>query len=139
MDIHTKRGVTIVRGANFAITKQDIDAAVPAMQEAAFYLDQEMTSQSLAEQGAAKMAEQYQADIIMTLGKLGAVVCDGGKITVVPSKKVHAIETTGAGDSFIGGTAYALIQGMSLTRACEFATCCYHGLPYGCAGLDAHH
>ena len=91
---------------------------------AAFYLGQEMTSQALAEQGAAKMAKRYHADIIMTLGKLGAVVCDGGKVPFVPSKKVHAIETTGAGDSFIGGTAHALIQGMDLTQACEFAACC---------------
>ena len=53
-----------------------------------------------------------------------AVVSDGGSVTFIPSKKVHAVETTGAGDSFIGGAAYALIQGMSLTQACEFATCC---------------
>lgn len=171
---------TIVRGANFAITKEDIDAAESAMQdaaivilqmeipmeinayaisvakkcgckvmlnaapaekvsddfmkncdiivvnevEAAFYLGQEITNQSVAEQGAAALAEKYSADIIMTLGKLGAVVCENRKTSFVPSKKVNAIETTGAGDSFIGATGYALIQGMNLTQACEFATCC---------------
>ena len=70
------------------------------------------------------MARDYGADIIITLGKAGSVVCDGGEVTFIPSKKVHAIESTGAGDSFIGGVGYALLQGMSLTRACEFATCC---------------
>ena len=171
---------TIVRGANFAITKENIDAAEPVMREAAivilqmeipmeinayaiakakecgckvllnaapaekvsdeflrqcdiivvneveaaFYLGQNISDRTVAEQGAAKLAERYQADIIMTLGKMGAVVCDGGRTTFVPSKKVKAIETTGAGDSFIGATGYALIQGMSLTQACEFATCC---------------
>ena len=60
----------------------------------------------------------------MTLGALGAVVSDGGKISFIPSKKVDAIETTGAGDSFIGGVGYSLIQGMDLTSACRFATCC---------------
>lgn len=171
---------TIVRGANFAITKEDIDKAASVMREAAivilqmeipmeinayaiakakecgcrvllnaapaekvpdeflkqcdiivvneveaaFYLGKEITNQDVAEQGAAMLAEKYQADIIMTLGKMGAVVYDGGKVTFVPSKKVNAIETTGAGDSFIGATGYALIQGMSLTQACEFATCC---------------
>lgn len=92
--------------------------------EAAFYLGQEITNQSVADQGAAALAEKYSADIITTLGKLGAVVCENRKTSFVPSKKVNAIETTGAGDSFIGATGYALIQGMNLTQACEFAICC---------------
>lgn len=171
---------TIVRGANFALTREDIDAAEAVMRqaaivilqmeipmeinayamekarecgckvllnaapaekvpdeflkqcdmivvnevEAAFYLGREITDRRVAEEGVVLLAEKYQADIIMTLGKLGAVVCDGGEVTFVPSKKVNAIETTGAGDSFIGATGYALIQGMSLTQACAFATCC---------------
>lgn len=171
---------SIVRGANYSVTKEDIDAAesvmreaaivilqmeipveineyaikkakecgctvlmnaAPAMEvpkellggcdiivvnevEAAFYLKEDMTSIEKAKVGAAKLAQVYGADIIMTLGKDGAVVSDGGNVAFIPSKKVNAVESTGAGDSFIGGTAYALIQGMSLTKACEFATCC---------------
>lgn len=92
--------------------------------EAAYYLGQNISDRTVAEQGAAKLAERYQADIIMTLGEMGAVACDGGRTTFVPFKNVKAIETTGAGDSFIGATGYVLIQGMSLTQACEFATCC---------------
>lgn len=171
---------SIVRGANYSVTREDIDAAEPVMREAAivilqmeipveineyavkkakeygctvlmnaapamevpkellsscdiivvneveaaFYLKEEMTGVEQAKAGAARMARTYEADIIMTLGKDGSVVSDGGKITFIPSKKVNAVESTGAGDSFIGGTAYALMQNMSLTQACEFATCC---------------
>lgn len=170
----------IVRGANFAVSREDIDAAEAVLREtaivilqmeipqeineyaiekakecgckvllnaapaeeipeaylkkcdiivvneveAAFYLKEEMSTIEKAKQGAAKMAESYEADIIMTLGKAGSVVSDHGNITFIPSRKVKAIETTGAGDSFIGGVGYALMKGMDLTKACEFATCC---------------
>ena len=70
------------------------------------------------------LAETCGSDIIITLGKTGAVVSEGGKVTFIPSRKVEAIETTGAGDSFIGGVGYALKSGKSLTDACRFATCC---------------
>lgn len=170
----------IVRGANFAVSKADIDAAEAVLKEtaivilqmeipqeineyaiekakecgckvllnaapaeeipeeylkkcdiivvneveAAFYLKEEMTTVEVAKQGAICMSDRYDADVIMTLGKAGSVVADHGAVTFIPSRKVNAIETTGAGDSFIGGVSYALMQGMSLTKACEFATCC---------------
>ena len=171
---------TIVRGANFAVTKEDIDRAQDLLKETAivilqmeipqeinmyaiekakacgckvlmnaapaadmpeeymkkcdilvvneveagFYLKEEIETPDQAQKGAKVLAEKYEADIIMTLGAAGAVVSDGGEITFIPSKKVDAIETTGAGDSFIGGVGYSLIKGMNLTEACRFATCC---------------
>lgn len=171
---------SIVRGANYAVTKEHIDAAEPLLREAAivilqmeipaeinayaiqkakacgckvilnaapamemperylqmcdiivvneveaaFYLKTELSSIDEAEKGAAKLAGSYDADIIITLGKAGAVVSDDGNITFLPAKEVEAIETTGAGDSFIGGVGYALMEGMSLTDACKFATAC---------------
>ncbi len=171
---------SIVRGANYAITTDDIDRAESALKEAAivvlqleiplevneyairkakacgcrvllnaapasevpeeylrncdiivvneveasFYLKEEIRTIEQAKAGAAKMARQYDTDIIITLGKAGSVVCDNGYVSYIPSKNVHAIESTGAGDSFIGAAAFALLHGMSLTRACKFATCC---------------
>ena len=54
----------------------------------------------------------------------GAVVSDQGSVTFIPAREVEAIETTGAGDSFIGGVGYALMQNMTLTEACQFAADC---------------
>lgn len=101
-----------------------IDILVVNEVEAGYYLGEQINNQDQAETGARLIREHYGCDAIITLGKLGSVVNDGGKITFLPSKKVNAIETTGAGDSFIGGVGYSLMQGMSLTAACEFATCC---------------
>ena len=171
---------SIVRGANYAVTKEHIDAAepllwdaaivilqmeipveiniyaiqkaracgckvllnaAPAMDiperylqmcdiivvnevEAAFYLKSELNTIDQAKEGAARLAERYHADIIVTLGKDGAVVSDRGSVAFIPAREVEAIETTGAGDSFIGGVGYALMQDMTLTEACQFATAC---------------
>lgn len=170
----------IVRGANFAVTKEDIDGAkqilkesflvilqmeipqeinryaiekakeagcrvllnaAPAEEipldylkmcdiivlnevEAGFYLKTDVKNEEDARKGAALLAETCGADIIITLGKAGAVVTEDGKVTFIPSRRVEAIETTGAGDSFIGGVGYALQIGRSLTDACKFAACC---------------
>lgn len=101
-----------------------LDILVVNEVEAGFYLGEDIANEELAREGARKLNKRYGCDVIITLGKLGSVVCDQGQITFIPSKKVNAIETTGAGDSFIGGLGYSLLQGMSLTAACEFATCC---------------
>lgn len=92
--------------------------------EAGFYLGENVDSVEKAIKGIKKLQNIYRNDIVITLGKEGSVVSDHGVVTFIPSRKVHAIETTGAGDSFIGGMGYALLKGESLTEACKFATGC---------------
>ncbi len=103
---------------------KQVDILVVNEVEAGYYLGKDIASEEDAKEGAKIFRERYGSDIIITLGKLGSVVNDKGNISFIPSKKVKAIETTGAGDSFIGGVGYALLQGMTLTEACAFATCC---------------
>lgn len=55
---------------------------------------------------------------IATLGKDGCLI--NGK-TAVPSIKVKAVDTTGAGDTFNGTLAVCIAEGMSLEDACAFA------------------
>ena len=45
-----------------------------------------------------------------TLGEEGVLVCDRGNITLVPTEKVEAVDTTGAGDLFAAGFLYGLIH-----------------------------
>ena len=58
------------------------------------------------------------------MGKDGAVVSNGELTEEIPADTVNAVETTGAGDSFIGGIGYAIINGMNIFEACRFATKC---------------
>ena len=71
-----------------------------------------------------KMAEKYNNNVIFTLGKDGAVAYENGTIEFIPAMKVDAIETTGAGDSYIGAVSHSIIEGKSLIEACKFATKC---------------
>lgn len=61
---------------------------------------------------------------VCTLGKAGCVVCSEDRTRFIPSKKVCAVESAGAGDSFIGGICYGLIHDMDIFHAADFATCC---------------
>ena len=92
--------------------------------EAGFYANTVIDTMEKACQMATEKAAEMDNSWIITMGKLGAAVSDGRRYEVIPSEKVHAIETTGAGDSFIGGIVYALNQEMDLFEACKFATKC---------------
>ena len=110
-------------------TLKEVDILVVNEVEAGFYLGRDIVGEGMDTKaeglaGARELHDRYGCNVIITLGSLGSVVCEGGESLFLPSKKVKAIETTGAGDSFIGGVAYSLMQGMSLKAACEFATCC---------------
>lgn len=170
----------IVRGANFEVTKEDVDNAMPILKEsgvcilqneipveiivyaidkakeagctvvlnaapaielpeeclskvdilvvneveAEFYCHEKIDSVEKAKTEIKKMAEKYNNNIIFTLGKDGAVTYENGTIEFIPAMKVDAIETTGAGDSYIGAVSHSIIEGKSLIEACKFATKC---------------
>ncbi len=61
-------------------------------------------------------------NVIITLGTRGAYYTDGKKEILVPAAKVHAVETTGAGDAFNGGLATAIAEGMTIEKALYFAS-----------------
>ena len=49
--------------------------------------------------------------IAITMGGEGCLMARAEKISHVPSFKVNVVDTTGAGDAFMGGLSYALLQG----------------------------
>ncbi|MCI1985900.1 MAG: ribokinase [Lactobacillus sp.] len=60
-------------------------------------------------------------NLIITLGSKGALWVTKGHAEIVPGKKVHAIDTTGAGDSFIGSFAHYYTQGEDVATALRHA------------------
>ena len=60
--------------------------------------------------------------LVLTLGKDGAIYYDGVTATQVPARVVKAVDTTAAGDSFIGGMLYEYSRGASMAEALTFAT-----------------
>ncbi|MFE1993535.1 ribokinase [Streptomyces parvulus] len=59
--------------------------------------------------------------VVVTLGAEGALVASGAGVARVPSVKVEAVDTTGAGDAFTAALAWRLGTGDSLTEAAAYA------------------
>jgi ribokinase len=61
--------------------------------------------------------------VIITLGAQGALLVIADETTHVPARAVQVVDTTAAGDAFIGGLTVALLQGLPLAEAVRYATC----------------
>lgn len=61
-------------------------------------------------------------NVIITLGSSGSLICTQGCSTLIPARKVKAVDTVGAGDVYNGSLVAALAEGNSLEKAAEFAT-----------------
>jgi ribokinase len=61
--------------------------------------------------------------VIVTLGKRGCLVSQTSGYTFIPSHKVKAVDTTGAGDAFVGGFSAGLVKFKGdLVAAARFGT-----------------
>lgn len=61
--------------------------------------------------------------LIVTLGSEGSVLYEhGAELARVPARRVAAVDTTGAGDTYCGAFAAAIAEGQGLESAAAFAT-----------------
>jgi ribokinase len=70
--------------------------------------------------GRSLQANERQT-ICVTLGKRGVMVLADGKARMVRGRAVTAVDTTGAGDCFVGALAAQLAKGASLRDAARYA------------------
>jgi ribokinase len=67
------------------------------------------------------LLERGARQVILTLGERGSLLVTGEKAVHVPTTKVQAIDTTGAGDAFCGSLAYFLGIGQPMEEAMAHA------------------
>jgi len=99
-----------------------ISLVTPNQTESAIMTGIEVKDEASREEAVAAFNRMGVKDVIVTLGCNGSLVCTGGQKTLIPAKKVKAVDATAAGDTFCGAVCVALSEGRSLVEAAEFAT-----------------
>lgn len=67
------------------------------------------------------LKKEFDTNIIITLESLGCFTCFNGLYKIIPSIKVKAVDSTGAGDIFHGAFVYSLANGYDLEKAMRFS------------------
>jgi len=70
-----------------------------------------------AETAARMLLGRGAGKVILTLGERGSLLVSAEETTHVPTPDVKAVDTTGAGDAFVGSLAYFLAGGQTITEA----------------------
>jgi ribokinase len=100
-----------------------VDYLVPNESEASLLSGVRVHDLASAEEAARRLHEQGVPVVILTLGDKGALLVTAGKVGYIPAESVEVVDTTAAGDAFIGGLVLALLQGHPLEEAVRYATC----------------
>lgn len=75
-----------------------------------------------ASMAARKIAGRGVSQVVITLGSKGAYGYDRGEECFVPALRVDAVDTTAAGDTFIGAMVSGHLMGMGFRESMELAT-----------------
>lgn len=92
--------------------------------EAEFYLGEAVKNIQDAQRQMKSLAEKYDNCWICTMGEKGAVVAAKEKFFHVPAERVKVVETTGAGDSFVGGLIWGILSGKEIYESARCAAKC---------------
>jgi ribokinase len=97
-----------------------IDYLIPNESEASALSGLPVDSLASAETAASRLISLGAGKVIITLGAQGSVFANGKGFEHFPASKVKAVDTTAAGDTFVGGFAAALAAGKSEADAIRF-------------------
>lgn len=73
---------------------------------------------------AGELRRRGVRNVVVTLGRTGALVLTDDLDIMVPAVPVDVVDTTGAGDAFNSGFAVALAEGRDIVDAVRFGVCC---------------
>jgi ribokinase len=99
-----------------------IDIVAPNETEAAALTGRPIASRDDALAAARNLVGLGARAALITLGGDGALYCDGGSALHCPAVAVRAVDTTAAGDGYLGALAASLASGRSLGDSLGFAS-----------------
>jgi ribokinase len=100
---------------------EKLDPLVVNEHEAAFLLEKKVEGVDGALDVARELLALGPKAVVITLGEDGAVFSDGDSTRHVPSPEVEVVDTTGAGDAFVGALAARLARDNPLEDAVAYA------------------
>lgn len=99
-----------------------VDIIIPNQREAEALLGYRLVKQEDFEKAVIDVKGMGIPQVIITLGAQGCIYNSAGEIKHQPALPVHVVDTTAAGDSFIGGFCTALCDGKNIDEAVAYAT-----------------
>lgn len=77
-----------------------------------------------ADQALLECARRLGPRLVVTLGDRGAAVVRAGRVDRLPAPRVTAVDSTGAGDAFVGSFAFGLAAGLDDVQAARLGIAC---------------
>lgn len=109
-------------------TLRQLDVLIVNEMEACFLLDElsgrsGATIKNLSEASllAKNLHSQGISKVVITLGEQGAMLAYQGNTVHIPAPAVQVVDTTAAGDCFVGAFTVALTEDMEISQALRFA------------------
>jgi ribokinase len=99
-----------------------VDLLIPNEFEASLITGVEVTDRESAAVAIAKLMEKGCKNALVTLGKQGCAYRSGERVQYEDIIPIKVVDTTAAGDSFIGGLCTKLCEGAEISEAVKYAT-----------------
>jgi ribokinase len=98
-----------------------LDVITPNETEAEILTGIKVANITDAEKASKVLRDKGVDTVIITMGSLGAFVLSESFTGLIPTRKVEAVDTTAAGDTFNGALAVAMAKGLAIEEAVAFS------------------
>ncbi len=101
-----------------------VDYIVPNETELGLLTGKPVNNLGSIEEACRSLISRGAQNTIVTLGANGALIVNKNRAKHIPAYEVKVVDTTAAGDAFVGGLAVGLLNGKSLEDAVQYACAC---------------